>query len=480
MGLANEHAPLAPSHADTWALCAGSKNLEDRVSSDPEGDETEHSRRGTAAHQGLEMCLTQEGVTPGFLTGRTMDNGIELNVEDTNAIQTAVNYVQSLITDSVRHKLPYQLFVEEKLEIGKYLGNRSDIYGTADVQFFAGNTLEIIDYKHGYQHVKAEGNRQLILYAIGAMVKAYDTKTQRVALREVKLTIIQPRGQDKTNPIRTWAIKPDDLFGWAKKLEQAAKATDAEDAQLTPGEEQCKWCRAKTICPAREAYFRTNLEKAMQPPGTEIPVTPPSVPDNLHPTPTPLWSAPISDEEPILHLNPAVDAPFQWQTIGDALAQPLESLSLETRVALHRQADVLRSFLKENGEGLRKLAMTGTQVPGYKLIKAFENISYCVDEEIVAKRVGNLKDGKKQKLIPLDEYRPRKLLSPRQLLNKLKPLVSERVYAGIEKLTHRAEAGPKLVPESQAGEPWKPTPEKMFQKQEDEQRAASERPSFLQ
>ena len=475
MGATNDHAPLAPSHSDTWALCAGSKNLEAQVPPDPEGDETEHSRRGTAAHQGFERCMTQEGVTPNFLLGRTMDNGVTLDQEDVNAIRVAVEHVKSILEDAKKKRLPVQVFVEERLNIGSYLGGRTDIYGTADLLLFIGNTLYVIDYKHGYQHVEAEGNRQLILYAIGAMAKAYDHQSQRVMLREVKLVIIQPRGQDKTNPIRIWTVKPDDLFEWAQTLERAAKATDNPDAPLTPGEQQCKWCRARTICSAREEHFRTNLEKAMAPPTTKAPSWA-EEPLTRVPGQDPGLSA-VSD---IHQVNPAPDAPVRWQMIGDAMAQDIELLPLETRVAIHRQADVIHSFLKENAEGLRKLAITGIQVPGYKLIKAFSNLSYNVSEEIVTKRVGNLKDANKQKLVPLDDYRPRKLLSPRQLLNLLKPLVSERVYAGIEKLTHRAEAGPKLVPESQAGEPWRPAPEEMFPKQEDEQRAAPKRPSFLQ
>lgn len=453
------HAPLAPSHSDTWALCPGSKKMESLT---PPDEGSEHSRRGTAAHEGLELCLTKDGYTPSFLVGKTMGNGVTLDQDDANAIQTAVNYVKSLHEDAAKHRLPFQIFVEEKLQIGKYLGGRDDIYGTADILFFFGNTLELIDYKHGYTHVEVLRCLQLILYAIGAMAKAYDPKTKRVTLRKVKMTIIQPRGQDKTNPIRSWEVEPDDLFIWAEKLTAAAAATDKPDAPLIPGEKQCKWCRAAkaNICPAREKQVRENLEKAMKIPGSETPPQTPAV--------VPSWGQPLN-AEPTPAENPPSGLPTQWQTIGDLAAQDVKVLSLDTRVALLRQTEVIQGLLKDNAEGLKGLAMDGTHIPGYKLIKSLGNTAYRVSEDEVTKKVGNLKakdeEGKQKKLIALDEYMPRKLISPTQILKLVKSRVTERVYKNLEELTHRPEKGPALVPESAAGTPWKPPVDQMFEKQ---------------
>lgn len=460
MGGPQDHASLAPSHADTWALCPGSKNLESLA---PPDEGSEHSRRGTAAHEGLELCLTKDGYTPSFLVGKTMGNGVTLDQEDTNAIQTAVDYVKGLSENAAKHRLPFQIFVEEKLQIGKYLGGRDDIYGTADLLFFFGNTLEVIDYKHGYTHVEVIRCLQFILYAIGAMSRAYDPKTKRVALRKVKMTVIQPRGQDQANPIRSWEVEPDDLFAWAEKLTAAAAATDRQDAPLVPGEKQCKWCRAAkaNICPAREKQVRENLEKALKIPGSEMPPQTPAT--------APSWDQPLN-VKPTPAESSTSDLPAQWQTIGDLAAQDVGVLSLEARVSLLRQTDVIQGLLKDNAESLRKLAMDGTPVPGYKLIKSLGNTAYKVSEDEIAKKMGNLKikdvDGKQRKLLALDDYMPRKLVSPTQMLKLTKSRATERVYKTLEELTQRPEKGPALVPESTVGTPWRPPVNQMFEKQE--------------
>ena len=139
MGDKNAHARLAPSHADTWFYCAGSVNLEATLPPDPTGGETEHSRRGVAAHEALEQCI-QKGVTRANFDGQTMSNGVTLNAEDNAAVQVALDWIESLKAHAASKRLPFQIFSEEKVEIGRYLG-RDDIDGTIDFQMFYGNTL---------------------------------------------------------------------------------------------------------------------------------------------------------------------------------------------------------------------------------------------------------------------------------------------------------------------------------------------------
>jgi hypothetical protein len=68
------------------------------------------------------------------------------------------------------------------------------------------------------------------------------------------MTIVQPR--NALVGIDTWECDREYLYKWAfNVLLPAAKMTERDDAPYCPGEEQCRWCKGATICPA--LYERT-------------------------------------------------------------------------------------------------------------------------------------------------------------------------------------------------------------------------------
>lgn len=119
----------------------------------------------------------------------------------------------------------------------------TQISGTPDfVRCYAGSTnVLVVDRKFGYNVVeRAELNLQLRTYAV--LTALHLTQASFVA-------IIQPRAAyDERITIAKYTA--DDLMASEAQILAILEASDKEDALLVPGEEQCRYCKAKLICPA--------------------------------------------------------------------------------------------------------------------------------------------------------------------------------------------------------------------------------------
>lgn len=122
-----------------------------------------------------------------------------------------------------------------------------DLWGTSDCTFWQnGNVLEVVDFKYGKGvPVDAVGNKQMLIYAIGAM----DTLAKSWVFDKVRLTIVQPRASHREGPIRTWEITTVDLMYHREQMEKAVAATKAPNPKTVAGS-HCRWCPAKSVCPA--------------------------------------------------------------------------------------------------------------------------------------------------------------------------------------------------------------------------------------
>ena len=127
--------------------------------------------------------------------------------------------------------------------------------GTSDVIIidYDQEAIEVIDLKYGMGvKVHAEDNEQMQMYALGALhehslISDFSWAT---------MVIHQPR----LNHVSEWHITTAQLEQFCYKVRDAATITrnaedeaDAEyfaDQYLTPGEKQCRFCKAKATCPA--------------------------------------------------------------------------------------------------------------------------------------------------------------------------------------------------------------------------------------
>ena len=131
--------------------------------------------------------------------------------------------------------------IERRVDYSAYV---PEGFGTADCIIVYGDTLHVVDYKHGKGvPVSADHNPQMMLYALGAL-SAYQMLYN---IHTIKMSIVQPR----FDSISEWEIKSEELIKWGDEFvkPRAEKAFKGE-GDCVPGE-HCRFCRAKAICRAR-------------------------------------------------------------------------------------------------------------------------------------------------------------------------------------------------------------------------------------
>lgn len=405
----NQHATRAPSHSDTWALCAGSPYEEakygDNDSSSPE------ARLGTAAH----MLFEEWFKTSGFGTDRNSKVnpnqyiGYELQVEgevflaDENMIEALVaayDYVQGVLAQHPGA----QIYSETKVNPG-HLWGRDDCWGTADIVIMAADELFVFDYKHGEGiMVEAEGNFQTLLYMIGTMSELMRSGNQEWVDGINKFTtgIMQPRGHHHAGPFRTCNYDRETINAWIGWFGQAIVATDDPNAPLVPGEKQCTWCRGKPGCPALTSKL---FDLA---PGSG---------DSL-------WPMRKVEEQVLL-------AP--------------EGLDYVTMNQVDDIGDLVITYVKAVKDYKRKLMIQGVDFPGFKLIEGKKgNRKFIKDEKNILNFLSrNFK-------IKKGEVTTTKLAGPSDILALAKKSqdTTDKKIAALEKLIERPNGKPTVVPMS--------------------------------
>lgn len=220
-----KHSPIGASSMHRWSMCPGSIRLGKTV----EKRGSKYAEEGTAAHAVAEQWLRTGGCP----------NDVD---EDTR--EAVRVYVDALFADSSVPGMNCDVEVSFDL---------SDIYpgayGTADAvawNEFEG-LLRVYDYKHGAGvPVEVENNPQLMYYALGALLQS------KRGAQDVEMVVVQPRCPHPDGPVRRWRIPAVDLVEFAAELVQYAKATEAPDAPLVPGD-WCRFCPASGVCPAVHA-----------------------------------------------------------------------------------------------------------------------------------------------------------------------------------------------------------------------------------
>lgn len=228
------HAKYSASGSARWLHCAGSIALSEKA---PPPVESKYAAEGTKAHEVLEFLIknrAKRGKAAMMLRAKYPESMI-IHAE------MALDYID----ERLRECEGAELHSEIKCELPV---SEPDQFGTTDaaiIEHFG--KLIIIDYKYGAGiAVPAHENSQLIYYALGLAHK-YDYN-----FASVELVIIQPRAQIDGHYIRSWLTTMDTLIEWREKFEQGIKNAKAPDAPLkasTRGEDYCRFCPAKTICP---------------------------------------------------------------------------------------------------------------------------------------------------------------------------------------------------------------------------------------
>jgi hypothetical protein len=259
------HAQLSPSKRSRWALCPGSIREEAKY---PEQDSNPAAVDGTHTHTLLEKCIKDGKDAASYVGLLLTDHEGEFLVDGPRAarVQVALDYIAKRVAE---YNGLCEVIAETRVD-PKWFLHRDDLSGTVDVQLRGPGVLEIIDYKDGMGVVEAEGNLQLEQYAIGVLAECGLgwNVPQDYPWQEVRMTIVQPKlALRGSNPITTSTVTTKSLLDRVSLLGQQARATEAPDAPLVPGESQCKYCRAKGSCAALAGNVMKEVGIMFQPVG---------------------------------------------------------------------------------------------------------------------------------------------------------------------------------------------------------------------
>ncbi|MGO9723619.1 MAG: DUF2800 domain-containing protein [Methylocella sp.] len=261
------HKLFAPSAAHRWMACPGSMAFPENQETD--GTSSSFADDGTASHELGAMTLSSKKDCHEFIGLTIAINGTEYTFDEERC-----DRIQGYVDDVRRRAIGGHLFVEQQVDLSDHLG--PDQGGTTDAAIaLAVKRMGIVeDLKDGSGEkvwasylVRAatetepeirEPNPQLALYALG-LLSDFELFGE---IDSVLLVVYQP----KLNHIDEFPITVEHLRAFGSKaalaVEVARSLLDADPVglsvagHLNPGEKQCRWCRAKTRCPALAKFVQ--------------------------------------------------------------------------------------------------------------------------------------------------------------------------------------------------------------------------------
>ena len=231
------HARLGPSGAHRWLNCHGSVFAESK-----HPDETsEYAAEGSAAHTVAEECL-KEGKEAKELVGTVIEaDGFEFTVDAEMAghVQQYVDYCRGVKCD--------EAMIETVVDYSHLIFGGEKAYGTADFLGFTDRVMTVVDFKYGKGvEVRAEGNPQMRLYALGALSE-YEFMYPDIG--KIRMVVHQPR----LGNVDVALMDHRELVEWGRDIVTPASKAIAgltTEPERTPGD-WCQFCRARADCPAR-------------------------------------------------------------------------------------------------------------------------------------------------------------------------------------------------------------------------------------
>lgn len=232
------HALLSASGAARWLNCPASARIEETL---PESTSS-YADEGRLAHSIAELKLRKALIEPmgqkSFSTAlKDLQKHEKYDPEMLSCTDIYVDYVQSVVHGYASRPC---VIAEKRVN---YSHVAPEGFGTADCLVIGGDTLHVIDYKHGKGvPVSAENNPQMKLYALGA-IRSF---AMLFDIKRVVLAIVQPR----LDSISEWEVSAKDLSDWGKSVKPIAAKAFAGEGEMKSGE-WCRFCRAKGNCRVR-------------------------------------------------------------------------------------------------------------------------------------------------------------------------------------------------------------------------------------
>ena len=266
----SQHALFSPSAAHRWITCPGSfaypGNTEDSESSVYADD-------GTASHHFAALLLSG-----GQDAESNLGASITINGKDYMLDEERADFIQVYL-DACRQLAFGKLhFVEHWVDTSEWLGEGQG--GTVDFGVIDPDVITVADLKYGMgEKVEAfytlpDGtvvpNEQLGIYAAGLL---RDAQLLGYTPTHARLMVVQPR----LGHISEYIFDVIDILALMQRAKAAAATAiqalvsqpAAAQQWMSPGEKACRWCKAKSECPALQKWasdaVRADFETITEP-----------------------------------------------------------------------------------------------------------------------------------------------------------------------------------------------------------------------
>ena len=245
-----KHAKLSPSGASKWLNCPPSANLEAEF---PDTS-SDYADEGTEAHSLAELLIMYKR---GVMSKQAYNNKFErfkdsakyYSGEMHEYCDAYADFVMEIFNEAKAHTKDAVMIQETEIDLTPWV---PEGFGNLDVSIISDRVLFVIDLKYGKGvPVSAVGNKQLMIYALGA-VNAYEDLYD---FDTVKVFIHQPRIDNSSN--HTYGV--DYLKQWAENVLKPGAALAWEGGGNFEAGEHCKFCKAKPAC---RAHAKMQLELA--------------------------------------------------------------------------------------------------------------------------------------------------------------------------------------------------------------------------
>lgn len=381
------HAKLSPSGAERWMECPGSVALE----AGQPNESSAFADEGTAAHEMAQLVLESGSADADKYVGRKAENEFEMTGEMSEHVMTYVNSIRDYAKGN-------ELMVEQRLSI-EHLTGELGAKGTSDVVILTPDELQVHDLKYGRGIQKdAEQNPQLLIYALAA-IHEFEMLGD---FKRVRLVIHQPR----LNHLSEWTCTIAELMVFAETVKRSAQRCQAavvyfdtnkelHEKYLNPGEDQCRFCKAKATCPQLRSMVLSTMTD------TFVDVTEPIAP-----------------------------------VVAEAIERKVDNTLLANLLGA---VDLIESWCKAIRGKADSELRAGQDVPGYKLVQGCKG-ARAWSNETEAETV------MKSMRLKVDEMYPMKLISPTKAEDLLKE--KPKCWKRIAPFITQSEGGLTVAPVS--------------------------------
>ena len=244
------HALLSPSSSHRWMNCTPSARLEENIPSTGSAA----SEEGTVAHELAEHAIRKylAGEYTPLLDELPVPKEIAENKYYSPEMDKYVTDYVGYVCDIYELEEGSKMYIEREFDLTRYA---PECFGSCDCDIVGKTVLNVIDLKYGKGvQVDANGNSQLMMYAIGVLNSLEPQHRSKIG--KVRMHIAQVR----LGNYSVFEMTAQDLTHWAiHVLRPTAEKAFAGQGETKVGA-HCKFCKFKAQCRAQRDALVNEFE----------------------------------------------------------------------------------------------------------------------------------------------------------------------------------------------------------------------------